>query len=119
MDRFKVTQRAKLRPKLHKVCKCRGKIVCNSRVWGSFGINNDNNKRILLSNVSVEDVLIDHVWVKSKELNDKRKYHQGIEIIFDAFVNSYQKINGAVGLGLFDLKNIDERKVFKNLKSEL
>ena len=105
--RFKRIQRAKLRPKLHRVCKCNGKVVSFSQVWGSFGVNDDNNKRILLSNVFVEDVLIDHVWVKSKELNNKNKYRKGLNIFFDALVHSYQKINGAVGIGLFDLKNIE------------
>ena len=105
--RFKRIQRAILHPKLQKVCKCRGIIVCTSQVWGSFGINDDNNKRILLSHVSVEDVLVDHVWVKSKELNDKKKYIKGLIICFDALIHSYQKINGAVGIGLFDLKNIE------------
>ncbi len=108
MCRFKRIQRAILRPKLHKVCRCRGKITCTSQVWGSFGVNDDNNKRILLSNVTVDNILIDHIWVKSKELNDKKKYYQGTVIVFDSFVNSYQKINGAVGLGLFNLKNIEK-----------
>lgn len=108
MCRFKRIQRAILRPKLHKICKCRGKIICTSQIWGSFGVNDDNNKRILLSNVTVDDILIDHIWVKLKELNDKNKYYQGTVIVFDSFVNSYQKINGAVGLGLFNLKNIEK-----------
>lgn len=106
--------RARLQPKLHKICKCKGKIVRASLVWGSFGVNDGNNKRILLSDVSVEEVFIDHVWVKSKELNNKNKFHQGTVIIFEAFVNSYQKINGSVGIGLFDLRNVEKDK---NLKS--
>ncbi|HEC39776.1 hypothetical protein LCGC14_0525660 [marine sediment metagenome] len=109
LNKFKRINRSVLGPKLHKVCKCKGIIVCVSQVWGSFGVNDNNNKRILLSNVSVENIFIDHVWVKSKELNNRNRFRKGFVIFFNALIHPYQKINGAVGIGLFDLTNIEIR----------
>lgn len=105
-SRFKNVGRARLRSKLHKRCKCSGIIKRSTQVWGSFGVNDANNKRVLLSNVFVENILINHVWVKSRELNNKSKYMQGAIISFEAYINSYQKINGSIGIGLFYLNQI-------------
>ncbi|KKM80033.1 hypothetical protein LCGC14_1343910, partial [marine sediment metagenome] len=107
LNRFKRINRSVLRPMLYQVCKCRGKIVRATQVWGSFGVNDNNNKRILLKNVSVEKISVDHVWVKAKELNNKYKFRKGLIIFFNALIHPYQKINGVVGIGLFDLKNIE------------
>lgn len=105
-SRFKNVYRTILRSKLHKRCKCSGIINRSTQVWGNFGVNDDNNKRVLISNVFIEKILIDHVWVKSKELNNKNKYMQGTIISFEAYINSCQKINGSVGIGLFNLNQI-------------
>ncbi len=103
--KFKHIKRANLRPKLFQRCRCSGKIVCYSHVFYSFGLNDGNNIRILLKCVNVEGINVDHVWIKSRLLNNSRIY-KGKSIKFDAIVSSYQKINGDVGIGLVDLQNI-------------
>ena len=107
VNRLKRISRSVLRPVLYKMCDCKGKIDRTTQVWGSFGVNDTNNKRILLTNVIVQKFFVDHVWVKSKELNNKKKFRKGLVLFFNALIHPYQKINGAVGIGLFDLKNIE------------
>ncbi|MFW9874157.1 MAG: hypothetical protein ACFFG0_13710 [Candidatus Thorarchaeota archaeon] len=46
-------KRAKLYPKLNSICGCRGTIDRSTQVWGSFGLNDENNWRILLVRVCV------------------------------------------------------------------
>ena len=111
VNRLKRISRSVLRPVLYKMCHCKGKIDRATHVWGSFGINDTNNKRILLTNVSVEKFFVGHVWVKSKELNNKNKFRKGLLIFFNALIHPYQKINGGVGIGLFNLKNIEIRNL--------
>ncbi len=106
LNKLKYIHRSNLRSKLNKRCTCIGRIVAYSYVWGSFGFNDGNHKRVLLKKVSVDDININHVWVKSMEQNNFKVYKKGCYIIFNALVSSYQKINGSVGIGLFDLKNI-------------
>ena len=106
LNKHKHVQRTKLRFKLNQVCQCKGKIVVRSHVDYSFGINDGNSVRILLKDISIEDINIDHVWVKCDELNDAINFQKGRIIYFIALVLSYQKINGSVAIGLFDLKNI-------------
>ena len=106
-NRLKNIQRSILRPKLHRRCKCKGMICARSHVLFSYGINNSNNERILLKDVKVEDILIDHIWIRCKELNDIKRFKIGLIINFNALVSSYQKAGGRVGIGLADLQNIE------------
>ena len=106
-NKLKYIKRSILRPKLHRRCLCSARICARSQVLVSFGINDCNNERILLKEVKVEDIYIDHVWVKCEELNDIVRYKKGLVITFTALISSYQKIGGRVGIGLFDLEDIE------------
>jgi len=106
-NNLKHIQRNILRPKLNKRCRCKGKICARSQVLFSFGANDGNNERILIKDVKVEDIPIDHFWVKCKELNDVKRFKKDVVITFNALISSYQKMGARVGIGLNDLQNIE------------
>ncbi len=106
-NKLKYIQRSILRPKLQHRCTCCAKICVRSQVLVSFGVNDSNNERILLKDLKVEEISIDHIWVKCEELNDVKRYRKGLTITFTALISSYQKIGGRVGIGLFDIKDIE------------
>ncbi len=64
--------RGQLRSFLNKRCECYGKIICRSKVWGNFGINDGNKTRILLHEVKIECVKLQHIWTNLEIIS---KYH--------------------------------------------
>ena len=102
---LKQISRSILRSKLTERCICQGIVQAYSRVWGSFGMNQGNNIRVLLKNVEIDNIHIDHMWVNCIELN-KKEIYEGRTVKFNALVYPYQKSYNRVGIGLIDLQDI-------------
>jgi len=100
------TKRKELKKFIGQVVLCTGTVCKKVDVpyFINYGMNDGNMTRLLLVDLKVNDeVKIDHMWVKSKELES---VSEGNAASFVGTVDIYTSIRGSAGYGIRGIRNV-------------
>lgn len=95
---MKQKNRFKLKKKAFCLCECQGLIHSYSNMY------NHRRIQVCLTNVKIEGIKSNHVWVSNEDLYYNFLKHDLIQ--FYAIVKPYTRKDGSIGFGLSGIRDI-------------
>jgi hypothetical protein len=91
---------------INKRCHCIARVTKRSFARTKIGIDR-NPVRYLLKDILVNGIDVDHAWVCCDAMGN---FPFDATVEFDATVRNYVKVNLGVGLGLYEITNVQETR---------